>query len=100
LTPRPGKTYNEYKPKSAFVKAHLQAALRDDALLTSHPVEVPVPTRNDIDQIFDGFSYSKAASGGFLVLPSVMLVLMLEKFCECFQAMSKKRTSSVVYLFT
>jgi aminopeptidase 2 len=42
---------------------HLQAALTLDAKLSSHPIEVPCPDPDDIAQIFDSLSYSKAGSG-------------------------------------
>jgi aminopeptidase 2 len=46
---------------------HLSAALRLDAKLSSHPIEVEVPDAGQIGQIFDSLSYSKAASGMSIV---------------------------------
>jgi aminopeptidase N len=45
---------------------HLTAALRLDAKLSSHPIEVEIPDAGQIGQIFDSLSYSKAASGTFV----------------------------------
>ncbi|KAH8102857.1 leucyl aminopeptidase [Cristinia sonorae] len=56
------KIYPEWKSHSTFVAQHLANALQDDASPSSHPVEVPCPNADMINQIFDGLSYSKGAS--------------------------------------
>ncbi|EIN08063.1 hypothetical protein PUNSTDRAFT_126849 [Punctularia strigosozonata HHB-11173 SS5] len=56
------RVFPEWKVYSEFITDHLQAALHLDAKLSSHPVEVDCPDANEINQIFDSLSYSKAAS--------------------------------------
>lgn len=57
------RIYPDWKVDSKFITEHLNDALRLDAKLSSHPIEVECPDANKIDQIFDALSYSKAASG-------------------------------------
>jgi aminopeptidase 2 len=64
------RIYPEWKVDANFITEHLNAALRLDAKLSSHPVEVDCPDANQINQIFDHLSYSKAASGAFQRLRS------------------------------
>eukprot|EP00270_Netrium_digitus_P002182 TRINITY_DN1241_c0_g2_i1.p1 TRINITY_DN1241_c0_g2~~TRINITY_DN1241_c0_g2_i1.p1 ORF type:complete len:933 (-),score=267.52 TRINITY_DN1241_c0_g2_i1:149-2803(-) len=45
-----------------FVSSDLSAALETDALLGSHPVEVPINDPKEIEQLFDTLSYRKGAS--------------------------------------
>ncbi|KAH9169597.1 leucyl aminopeptidase [Lactarius sanguifluus] len=56
------KIHPEWKVDADFINNHLTAALRLDAKLSSHPIEVAVPDAGQIGQIFDSLSYSKAAS--------------------------------------
>jgi aminopeptidase 2 len=56
------KIHPEWKVDADFINDHLTAALRLDAKLSSHPIEVEVPDAGQIGQIFDSLSYSKAAS--------------------------------------
>ncbi|KAI0259093.1 leucyl aminopeptidase [Gloeopeniophorella convolvens] len=56
------KIQPEWKVDADFINNHLTAALRLDAKLSSHPIEVDVPDAGQIGQIFDSLSYSKAAS--------------------------------------
>ncbi|KAI9431113.1 hypothetical protein H4582DRAFT_2085539 [Lactarius indigo] len=56
------KIYPEWKVDVGFINNHLNVALRLDAKLSSHPIEVAVPDAGQIGQIFDSLSYSKAAS--------------------------------------
>jgi aminopeptidase 2 len=56
------KIYPDWKVDCEFITEHLNDALRLDAKLSSHPIEVDCPDANKIDQIFDALSYSKAAS--------------------------------------
>ncbi|TCD68932.1 Aminopeptidase 2 mitochondrial, partial [Steccherinum ochraceum] len=56
------KAFPEWKVHSNFVSTHLSRALKDDANTSSHPIEVPCPNSDMVNQIFDGLSYSKAAS--------------------------------------
>lgn len=56
------KIYPEWKVYASFITEHLNSALRLDAKLSSHPIEVDCPDANQINQIFDSLSYSKAGS--------------------------------------
>lgn len=44
-----------------FVEDEMVYALRVDSMTNSHPIEVPVKNSDEIDEIFDGISYSKGA---------------------------------------
>ncbi|TDL27596.1 hypothetical protein BD410DRAFT_782728 [Rickenella mellea] len=57
-----GRLYPEWKVYSEFITEHLNQALALDAKLSSHPIEVECPDANQINQIFDSLSYSKAGS--------------------------------------
>ncbi|KAJ7441762.1 leucyl aminopeptidase [Mycena galericulata] len=56
------RIYPEWKLDAEFVNEHVNKAFALDSGLSSHPVEVICPDANKINQIFDGLSYSKAAS--------------------------------------
>nr|XP_018263637.1 aminopeptidase 2 [Kwoniella dejecticola CBS 10117]OBR85795.1 aminopeptidase 2 [Kwoniella dejecticola CBS 10117] len=56
------RIWPEWKPRSQFLKSHLQGALDLDSQRSSHPIEVDCPDSNQIAQIFDAISYSKGAS--------------------------------------
>lgn len=56
------KFYPEWDVFSSFVAESLQTALELDSLRNSHPIEVPVESALDIDQVFDAISYLKGAS--------------------------------------
>ncbi|KAG9033193.1 Aminopeptidase 2 mitochondrial [Tulasnella sp. JGI-2019a] len=56
------KVFPEWRVDSDFINAHLGRALDLDSVRSSHPIEVPVPDANQINQIFDALSYSKAGS--------------------------------------
>ncbi|WRT67329.1 uncharacterized protein IL334_004299 [Kwoniella shivajii] len=56
------RIWPEWKPRSEFLKTHLQSALDLDSQRSSHPIEVDCPDSNQIAQIFDAISYSKGAS--------------------------------------
>ncbi|KAA1467279.1 leucyl aminopeptidase [Dentipellis sp. KUC8613] len=56
------KVFPEWKVDSEFITEHLNDALRLDAKLSSHPIEVNCPDANQINQIFDSLSYAKAGS--------------------------------------
>ncbi|KIM80851.1 hypothetical protein PILCRDRAFT_9278 [Piloderma croceum F 1598] len=61
------KIHPEWKVDASFITEFLNAALRLDAKLSSHPVEVECSDANMINQaspvlIFDNLSYNKAAS--------------------------------------
>lgn len=52
----------EWQVFSKFVTDSLQGALGLDSLRTSHPIDVPVKSALDVNQIFDNISYLKGAS--------------------------------------
>ncbi|OAR01021.1 hypothetical protein LLEC1_01345, partial [Akanthomyces lecanii] len=54
--------YPEWNIWADFVISSLQDALNLDSLRSSHPVEVPVKSANEINQIFDAISYEKGCS--------------------------------------
>lgn len=54
--------YPEWDVFSRFVSDSMQLGLSLDSLRGSHPIEVPVRSGFDIDQIFDDISYLKGAS--------------------------------------
>lgn len=54
--------FPEWQIWTNFVSTYLFNALRLDALLSSHPIEVEVHRSREIDEIFDAISYSKGAS--------------------------------------
>ncbi|KAF8526633.1 peptidase family M1-domain-containing protein [Hysterangium stoloniferum] len=56
------KIYPEWNVYSSFYADHTEEALTLDAKPSSHPIQVDVPDANDIGQIFDALSYSKAAA--------------------------------------
>jgi aminopeptidase N len=56
------RLYPEWDVFSRFVFEALQGALTLDSLRGSHPIEVPVRSGLEIDQIFDHISYLKGAS--------------------------------------
>jgi aminopeptidase 2 len=66
-----GLLHPEYDMDARFVVKSLYGpagALIADAKLTSHPVEVPIPTEGTIEQVFDAVAYKKGASCECLLL--------------------------------
>ncbi|KAF4618596.1 hypothetical protein D9613_009661 [Agrocybe pediades] len=58
----PVRVYPEWRVNSEFIVSHLSKAFNLDAKPSSHPIEVDCPDANNIEQIFDALSYSKAGS--------------------------------------
>ncbi|KAL9028297.1 MAG: hypothetical protein Q9196_003321 [Gyalolechia fulgens] len=54
--------YPEFEVWCQFVMEAVQTAQQLDSLRASHPIEVPVKSALDIDQIFDAISYLKGSS--------------------------------------
>ncbi|KRH94418.1 aminopeptidase 2 [Pseudoloma neurophilia] len=52
----------DWKPWLTFIAEDLDRGLDADILDSSHPIKVPVYQPEEINQIFDGISYSKSAS--------------------------------------
>ncbi|KAH9030817.1 leucyl aminopeptidase [Lactarius hengduanensis] len=84
------KIHPEWKVDADFINKHLTAALRLDAKLSSHPIEVAVPDAGQIGQIFDSLSYSKAAS----VLRMLSKFVGEEKFLKGVSSYLKKHLYS------
>ncbi|KDR73449.1 hypothetical protein GALMADRAFT_71758 [Galerina marginata CBS 339.88] len=83
----PGIIFPEWRVNSAFISEHLNRALSLDAKLSSHPIEVDCPDANDINQIFDALSYSKAGS----VLRMLSSYVGEEKFLKGVSLYLKKK---------
>ncbi|EJW03981.1 hypothetical protein EDEG_01714 [Edhazardia aedis USNM 41457] len=60
----------DYDIWTSFISSDVEYGLSVDALQSSHPIKVEVNDPDEIDQIFDGISYSKGAS----------LIRMLENY--------------------
>lgn len=45
-----------------FTTGHLSAALRLDALRSSHPIQVPIHHAEEVEEVFDAISYCKGGS--------------------------------------
>lgn len=54
--------YPSYKMWDQFTTGHLSAAMRLDALKSSHPIQVPIGHAEEVDQVFDAISYCKGGS--------------------------------------
>jgi len=80
------KVYPEYKMWDQFVTNHLSAALRLDALKSSHPIQVPIQHAEEVEQVFDAISYCKGAS----VVKMIKAVLGMKAFQTGLQNYMKK----------
>ncbi|GAA6024593.1 hypothetical protein JCM8202_005070 [Rhodotorula sphaerocarpa] len=58
----PDRIEPSWRVHSSFITKHLARALSLDALRSSHPIEMPCPNEDTIQQIFDALTYSKGAS--------------------------------------
>ncbi|KJE94030.1 aminopeptidase 2 [Capsaspora owczarzaki ATCC 30864] len=56
------RQFPEWQLWTQFVNHDYASALKLDALLSSHPIEVEVKTSGEINEIFDAISYSKGSS--------------------------------------
>ena len=54
--------FPEWHMFTEFYNDSFCTAFYDDSLRSTHPIEVPVQTPDEIDQIFDGISYNKGSS--------------------------------------
>ncbi|GJE96509.1 aminopeptidase [Phanerochaete sordida] len=57
-----GKLFPEWRLRQGFVRSEMVAAMRADAKLSSHPIEVECPDAKMANQIFDAMSYDKGAT--------------------------------------
>eukprot|EP00850_Spirogloea_muscicola_P007713 SM000039S14543 [mRNA] locus=s39:838687:844494:+ [translate_table: standard] len=53
--------FPEWDVWTQFVSSDMSRALSTDALLSSHPIEVPITDPKEIQQVFDALSYQKGA---------------------------------------
>ena len=70
------KLFPEYHMWDQFTTGHLTAALRLDALKSSHPIQVPICHAEEVDQVFDAISYCKGGS----VVRMIKAVLGMKHF--------------------
>mmetsp|Transcript_28554 Transcript_28554/g.62170 ORF Transcript_28554/g.62170 Transcript_28554/m.62170 type:complete len:893 (-) Transcript_28554:81-2759(-) len=54
--------YPDMKMWDQFTTGHLSAALRLDALKSSHPIQVPIHHAEEVEEVFDAISYCKGGS--------------------------------------
>eukprot|EP00049_Salpingoeca_infusionum_P010151 m.171714 g.171714 ORF g.171714 m.171714 type:complete len:874 (+) comp14559_c0_seq1:346-2967(+) len=54
--------FPEWKMWDQFVTSDLAAALRLDALRSSHPIQVPIKHAHEVEEVFDAISYCKGAT--------------------------------------
>jgi aminopeptidase 2 len=88
------RAYPEWRADSSFITDHLNRALTLDAKLSSHPIEVDCPNANDIGQIFDDLSYSKAASGpSSFTISRFSIHSSLGQCCACSVIMLERKNS-------
>ena len=72
------KFFPEWKVWESYVTDDLQSALQLDGLRSSHPIEVPVKSAEEVNQIFDAISYSK----GSCVIRMISQILGEETFLK------------------
>ena len=77
--------FPEYKMWDQFVTGSLAAALRLDALKSSHPIDVPIRHAEEVEQVFDSISYCKGAA----VVRMVQAVLGFKNFQKGLQQYMK-----------
>lgn len=78
--------FPEWKVWEGYVTDNLQSALGLDGLRSSHPVEVPVKSAEEVNQIFDAISYSK----GSCVIRMISKYLGEDVFMEGIRCYLKK----------
>jgi aminopeptidase N len=78
--------FPEWKLWDQYITDDLDRARSLDGLRSSHPVQVPIPKAEDVEQVFDAISYCKGAC----VVRIVYHVLGPEKFRQGIRAYMKK----------
>jgi tricorn protease interacting factor F2/3 len=56
------RIYPEWNVESDFVQQNTASSMQSDSLSSTHPIDVPVKSPEEISQIFDEISYGKGAS--------------------------------------
>lgn len=69
-----------------FTTGHLSAAMRLDALKSSHPIQVPICHAEEVEEVFDAISYCKGGS----VVKMIRAVLGMKAFQSGLGAYMKK----------
>lgn len=82
--------YPDYQMWPQFASDTLAAALRLDALKSSHPIQVPIAHAEEVEEVFDAISYCKGAS----VVRMAHAVLGHEAFCSGLRAYMQKHKYS------
>lgn len=82
--------YPDYEMWDQFTTGHLSAALRLDALKSSHPIQVPIHHAEEVEQVFDAISYCKGGS----VVRMIEAVLGFSKFRQGLEAYMKQHKYS------
>lgn len=78
--------FPEWKLWDQYITDDLDRARSLDGLRSSHPVQVPIPKAEDVEQVFDAISYCKGAC----VVRVIYHVLGAEKFRQGVRAYMKK----------
>ncbi|KAK1738886.1 aminopeptidase [Skeletonema marinoi] len=68
--------YPQWSMWDQFTTGHLSAALRLDALKSSHPIQVPIHHAEEVEEVFDAISYCKGGS----VVKMIRAVLGMKAF--------------------
>lgn len=82
--------FPDYQMWEQFPSDTLAAALRLDALKTSHPIQVPIAHAEEVEEVFDSISYCKGAS----VIRMAHAVLGHDAFQKGLQAYMKQHQYS------
>ncbi|CCH44177.1 aminopeptidase [Wickerhamomyces ciferrii] len=56
------KFHPDWKLNESYISKTIEVALNIDSLRSSHPVEIPINSSSDIDQIFDNITYCKGSA--------------------------------------
>ncbi len=68
--------YPQWNMWDQFTTGHLSAAMRLDALKSSHPIQVPIHHAEEVEEVFDAISYCKGGS----VVKMIRAVLGMKAF--------------------
>ena len=68
--------FPEWSMWDQFTTGHLSAAMRLDALRSSHPIQVPIFHAEEVEEVFDAISYCKGGS----VVKMIRAVLGMKAF--------------------
>ncbi|KAK6456563.1 alanine/arginine aminopeptidase [Scheffersomyces xylosifermentans] len=86
--------YPELKPWTSYIVYNLQNSLSLDSLRSSHPVEIPINTLNDIEQGFDNITYDKGAAVLVMIAKWIGEELFIEGVSKYLTKYSWKNTTT------